>query len=104
MRVPLRSHASAAVREVENTHAYLLPLRVSLCRHLNITIGYFRLLMNRAEMVFNLSKHNGIVIDHAAIAADFHWRIGHQQILPLMAIERGERHVQLLIDNDPVKL
>jgi hypothetical protein len=43
--------------------------------------------MNREKMVLNLFEYGGIVIDHPAVAADFHWRIGNQQILPLMAIE-----------------
>jgi hypothetical protein len=45
------------------------------------------MLVNREKMVLNLFEYGGIVIDHTAIAADFHWRIGNQQILPLMAIE-----------------
>ena len=43
--------------------------------------------MNREEIVFNLFEHSGIVIDHAAVASDLHWRVRNQQILPLMAIE-----------------
>jgi hypothetical protein len=37
--------------------------------------------------VLNLFEDSGIVINHTAVVADFHWRIGNQQILPLMAIE-----------------
>ena len=52
---------------------FLLPLRVSLCRHLNIAIGFFRGLVNREKMVLNLFEYDGIVIDDTAVAADFHW-------------------------------
>ena len=87
MRILLRSKASTAVREADSSLEHLVLLRVSLCRHLNIAIRCFRVLVNREEMVLNLFEHGGIVIDHTAVAADFHWRIGNQQILPLMAIE-----------------
>src|SRR5712691_11888383 len=73
--------------EEGNTQGYRLSLRVSLCRHLNIAIGCFRVLMNGEEMVLNLFEYDGIVIDHTAVAADLHRRIWHQQILSLMAIE-----------------
>jgi hypothetical protein len=85
--VPLWSHAPTAVREADSPPDHLFPLRVSLCRHLNIAIRFFRVLVNREKMVLNLFGYGGIVIDHTAVAADVHWRIGNQQILPLMAIE-----------------
>src|SRR6266403_1635625 len=73
--------------EADNTRAYLFPLRVSLCRHLNIAIRFFCVLVNREEMVFNLFEHGGIVIDHATIEADLYWCVRNQQVLLLMAVE-----------------
>jgi hypothetical protein len=44
-------------------------------------------LVNREKVVLNAFEYGGIVIDHPAVAADFHWRIGNQQVLSLMAVE-----------------
>jgi|SRR5712691_1722666 len=73
--------------EADNARADLFLLRVSLCRHLNIAIGFFCVLVNREEMVFNLFEHGGIVIDHATVETDLYWRVRNQQVLPLMAVE-----------------
>ena len=62
-------------------------LRIRFYWHLNVAIGLLGLLVNREEMLFNLFENGGIVIDHTTVETHLNWCVGHQQVLPFMAIE-----------------
>jgi hypothetical protein len=60
---------------------------VRFLRHVDVAVRLLRLILDGKETALDFLEHGGIVINHAAIQADFHGSIGDQQVLTLMAVE-----------------